>query len=234
MNVAIVLTGHLRCWEQVFPNFKANFIDRYSPDIFIHTWKDEGYWVPQEGRLGIKEGTPLIDEAAVRAAYNPVELVVEDFMDFEPTFAERVVPFTNYYHRPRNIVSMFYKMGVGIQLMEKHSMKTGKVYNLVIRMRPDMLIHEPMPDFDPAGFYTLAHRNHMGGGTGDMFQIGAQNLVTGFSKIGTMLETIYAKTGLLCPHVFSVEFIKMLNLPWQEFSINKTLQHTPAGPYQAV
>lgn len=234
MNVAIILTGHLRCWEMVFPNFKEHFIDRYNPDIFIHTWTDEGYWVPVEGPLGIKENTPMIDEAAVRAAYNPVEMVVEDFAQFEPIFAERVKAFPNFYHRPRNIVSMFYKMGAGVQLLEKHVMKTGKAYDLVIRMRPDMLLHEPMPEFEANTFYTLSHRNHMGGGTGDMFQIGPYNMVAAFSKIGTFLEALYGITGLMCPHIYSVEFIKNLGIPWKEFNVNKTLQHTPAGQYKAV
>lgn len=234
MKVAVVLTGHLRCWKMVFPNFKEHFIDRYSPDIFIHTWDDEGWWVPQEGAMGVHERSDALDVEAVRAAYNPVKMVVEHFADFEPVFAERVKTFTNFYHRPRNIVSMFYKMGAGVNLLEEHILKTGKKYDLVIRMRPDMILHQPMPEFDPEKFYTLSHRNHMGGGTGDMFQIGSFDRVASFATIGTKLEDIYAHTGLLCPHTFSVTYIQALGLPWQEFNINKTLQHTPAGQYRAV
>ncbi len=234
MNVAIVLSGHMRCWNQVFPNFKEHFIDRYNPDIFIHTWSDEGWWVPQEGALGVHEKSDMLDVEAVREAYKPIQMVVEDFSDYEPVFAERVKTFTNFYHRPRNIVSMFYKMGACVNLLEEHILKTGKKYDLVIRMRPDMILHEPMPELDPTKFYTLAHRNHMGGGTGDMFQIGDFDSVSRFASMGTKLEDIYAETGLLCPHTFSVHHIKALGLPWQEFHINKTLQHTPAGQYRAV
>ena len=234
MKVAIVLSGHMRCWKQVFPNFQEHFLTRYSPDIFIHTWDDEGWWVPQEGAMGVHERSDALDADAVRAAYNPVKMVVEHFADFEPVFAERVKTFTNFYHRPRNIVSMFYKMGMGMGLLTEHILKTGTKYDLVIRMRPDMILHQPMPDFDPAKFYTLAHRNHMGGGTGDMFQIGSYESVSCFATIGTKLEDIYAETGLLCPHTFSVQHIQKSGLPWQEFHVNKTLQHTPAGQYRAV
>ena len=231
MKVAVVLTGHLRMFQKVFPNFKERIIDRYQPDIFISTWRDEGYWVPQEGRLGIQEGSPLVHEHEIRAAYNPKELLMEDFYSLEPIFAERAKNFPTYYHRPRNIISMFYKMQSGVSLMKSHMIKTGTKYNLVIRMRPDMLLHEPLPAFQDGTFYTLAHRNHMGGGTGDMFQIGSVDQVSKFCDIGFKLESIYEQTKLLCPHVMSVKHIQNSWLPWKEFSISKSIQHTPNGEY---
>ena len=44
MKVAIVLTGHMRHWKEVLPNFKQRFIDKYNPDIFINTWSEEGWY----------------------------------------------------------------------------------------------------------------------------------------------------------------------------------------------
>ncbi len=46
MKVAVVLTGHLRCWRDVLSNFKQRIVNRYNPDIFIHTWNEEGWWIP--------------------------------------------------------------------------------------------------------------------------------------------------------------------------------------------
>jgi hypothetical protein len=234
MNVAVVLSGHMRCWNQVFPNFKEQFIDRYSPDVFIHTWDNEGWWVPQEGAIGIHEQSDALDPHAACDAYKPIKMVVEHFDNYLTTFAKRAEGFPNFYHRPRNIISMFYKMGAAMNLLEEHIMQTGKKYDLVIRMRPDMILHDAMPNFDPNTFYTLAHRNHMGGGTGDMFQIGSYENVSRFATIGMKLEEYYAETGLLCPHTLSVHHIQKLGLPWNEFHINKTIQHTPAGQYQPV
>jgi hypothetical protein len=234
MNVAVILTGHLRCWTTVFPNFKEVFIDRYHPDIFIHTWTDEGYWVPVEGLTGIHQHSPEIDVEAVRRAYKPVRIVVEKFDGFLPLFEERVKVFTNYYHRTKNIVSMFYKMQQGIQMVERHVAMTGKKYDLIIRVRPDMIIHQPLPDFDFNNFYTVWHRNHVGGGTGDQMQVGSLENVSNYVDLGINLEKVYVETGLLCPHVMSVHWIKKLNLPWQEIQIFKSLQHTPNGEYKAL
>ena len=55
-------------------------------------------------------------------------------------------------------------------------------YDLVIRMRPDMIFNEDLPEFDTNKFYTLAHRNHLGQGTGDMIQVGNQLQMILFSK----------------------------------------------------
>src|ERR1700748_740443 len=103
LRTALLLTGHLRCWQMVFPNFKQMVLDRYQPDVFITTWSDEGYWVPQEGATGLHQHSPAVNVEAVYAAYKPIRLIVEDVDPFLPIFAERVKPFLNYYHRPRNI-----------------------------------------------------------------------------------------------------------------------------------
>jgi hypothetical protein len=39
------------------------------------------------------------------------------------------------------------------------------------------------------------------------------------------------KTDLLCPHVISTQWINDMGIPWEEFMIDKTLQHTPKGAY---
>ena len=236
MNTALVITGHFRCWKSAYPNFKERFIDRFpNSDVFIHCWKDEGYWVKEVAGVGAKgyhEHSPLLDYEAVRAVYKPVRLVVEDADAFLPYFEERVKVFTNFYHRPRNICSMFYKLAEGIHMLERHIAMTGKHYDLVIRVRPDMILHQPIPDLDPEIFYTIWSRNHMGGGTGDMLQISNLDNMIRFSKIGINLERLYQQTGLLCPHVMSVQWIKNLGFTWEELMIAKNLTHSPSGEYK--
>ena len=39
---------------------------------------------------------------------------------------------------------MLYKMSAGMALLDKHVAETGKPYDLVIRMRPDMILHQPI------------------------------------------------------------------------------------------
>jgi hypothetical protein len=232
MKVAVILTGHMRCWRDVLPHFKEKVIDRYSPDVFIHTWNEEGWWIPgyTQNVKGYFEETPKVTYDDMKN-FAPTSVVIEDWGDYNSLFEQRGTKYENFAHRPKNILSMFYKLHAGVQLMENHISKTGELYDLVIRMRPDMIFNQELPEFDSNIFYTLAHRNHLGNGTGDMIQVGNQFNMILFSKISCYLNNIYNVTNLLCPHMLSQQWITDVRLPWKEFHISKTLQHTPRGEY---
>lgn len=233
MRTAVVLTGHLRCWKQVYPNFKEKIVDRYNPDIFIHTWDDEAYWIPgdKKSETGIYDGAPKIVDQDVIDTYKPLYYVKENWEDFNTHFDTCGKYFENFAHRPKNILSMFYKMHQGFSLLEKHVAQLQSNYDLVIRMRPDMIFHEDLPEFQPGTFYTIAHRNHLGQGTGDLMQVGNLGQMMFFTKIICFITEIYRQTNILCPHIISEQHIKNLRLNWKEFSIHKTLMHTPKGAY---
>lgn len=231
MKVALLLTGHMRCWDQVFPNTKQHIIDKYNPDIFIDTWDSEAYWDPHSAK-GITEGGPKLDIAGIEEAYKPVVMNVDSYEHFEDNFVTRVKQFETFYHVPKNQISMWFKVGRGMLSVEEHMMLTGKTYDLVIRMRPDLVFNEPLPEFDSNKFYTLGYRNHMGQGTSDMVQVGNFFTMSLFCKVLYHLPQLYKETGLLCPHVISEHFIRRLGLPWEEFMINKTIMHTPLGEYK--
>jgi hypothetical protein len=231
MKVALLLTGHMRCWDQVFPNTKQHIIDKYNPDIFIDTWDSEAYWDPHSAK-GITEGGPKLDVAGIEEAYKPVVMNVDSYEQFEDNFVTRAKQFETFYHVPKNQISMWFKVGRGMLSVEEHMMLTGKTYDLVIRMRPDLVFNESLPEFDSNKFYTLGYRNHMGQGTSDMVQVGNFFTMSLFCKVLYHLPQLYKETGLLCPHVISEHFIRRLGLPWEEFMINKTIMHTPLGEYK--
>lgn len=231
MKVALILTGHMRCWDQVFPNTKQHIIDKYNPDIFIDTWDSEAYWDPHSAK-GITEGGPKLDVAGIEEAYKPVVMNVDSYEQFEDNFVTRAKQFETFYHVPKNQISMWFKVGRGMLSVEEHMMLTGKTYDLVIRMRPDLVFNESLPEFDSNKFYTLGYRNHMGQGTSDMVQVGNFFTMSLFCKVLYHLPQLYKETGLLCPHVISEHFIRRLGLPWEEFMINKTIMHTPLGEYK--
>ncbi len=231
MKVALLLTGHMRCWDQVFPNTKQHIIDKYNPDIFIDTWDSEAYWDPHSAK-GITEGGPKLDVAGIEEAYKPVVMNVDSYEQFEDNFVTRAKQFETFYHVPKNQISMWFKVGRGMLSVEEHMMLTGKTYDLVIRMRPELVFNESLPEFDSNKFYTLGYRNHMGQGTSDMVQVGNFFTMSLFCKVLYHLPQLYKETGLLCPHVISEHFIRRLGLPWEEFMINKTIMHTPLGEYK--
>ena len=231
MKVALLLTGHMRCWQQVFPNTKHHILDKYNPDVFIDTWDSEAYWDPHSEK-GVTEGGPKLDISAIEETYKPTCMNVDSYEQFENNSVERAKRFETFYHVPKNQISMWFKVGRGMLSVEEHMMLTGKTYDLVIRMRPDLVFNESLPEFDSNKFYTLGYRNHMGQGTSDMVQVGNFFTMSLFCKVLYHLPQLYKETGLLCPHVISEHFIRRLGLPWEEFMINKTIMHTPLGEYK--
>lgn len=230
MKLALVLTGHMRCWDQVFSNTLEKIISKHETDVFIHTWKDQAWWDPHS-KEGIATGTPKIDFDSVIKNYNPISIVVQDFEEYKQDLEKQSEIYTNHHHVRKNIISMFYKLSQGVSLMEEYTMRTGNQYDLVIRMRPDMIFNEDLPNFDPNFFYTIAHKNHLGQGTGDTFQASNPFIISLFSKILMIMPQIYSETKILCPHIVSEHFIKKFGLNWKEFDIKRTLMHTPLGPY---
>jgi len=227
MKVAVVLTGHLRSWRQVYPDFYLKVVSKYNPDIFIHSWNDEGWWDP-ESTTGYVDGSDAVDVDEVASLYKPVGIELEDFSKYQDRFDKRAELFTNSLHRKRNIISMFYKIKRGVDLMNE----SGNTYDMVIRMRPDLVFFNDLPQFDPDKFYTINHRSGSGKGTGDMFQVSNQPAITRFASAYDILEDIYNHTNILCPHVVTEYLIKKANEVWHEFSINRTIMHTPAGQYK--
>lgn len=230
MNIALILTGHLRCWEQVLPNTKEVIIDPLKPDIFIHAWDEQAWWDPHS-KEGFVANSPKIDLKAVQEAYKPINMVVENFEDYRADFEKQAEQYEKHYHVKRNILSMFYKCGRGIELMNEHTARTGKHYDFVFRMRPDLVFEQHLPNFDSNKFYTIQHRNHVGQGTGDMFQASNQWLMTLYGNISLLLPNLYKETGILCPHIVLEHFLKKLQFPWEEFPIQRKLMHTPKGEY---
>jgi hypothetical protein len=231
MNVALILTGHMRCWEQVFPNTKEVILDRYNPDVFIHAWDDQAWWDPHS-KEGFVANSPKIETEKIREAYKPTAMVFENFEPKRADFEKAAESYDKHYHVKRNILSMFYKIGRGVDMMNEYTARTGKHYDFVIRMRPDLMFKQHLPDFDTNKFYTILHRNHVGQGTGDMFQASNQWLMSVFGNISVVLPTLYKGTGILCPHIVSEHMFRTMNFPWEEFPIERMLMHTPAGEYK--
>lgn len=226
MKVALVLTGHMRCWKQVWPYLKSQFIDKYKPDIFVSTWSDEGWWRPHSTK-GFNDQSPRLDIEAFKQLYNPVAMEVDEYNEYEQYLTTIATKYKNFIHNPKNVVSMFFKVAKGFELLEKHSSD----YDLVIRMRPDLVFNHILPDLSPNIFYTTHHPNYYGRGTGDTFQASSFKNIREFCRTFYDLDRIYKLCDTLCPHVLTKTAIELLGVNHHEVSSNFKLIHTPYGHF---
>lgn len=246
-KVALVLTGHMRCWEQVYPNIKKNFIDPYDTDVFISTWDDEGYWTSPENDpkgVGINTASPKLNIERVKEIYNPIKLYIDSNEEYRETYdhqAKILEPYCKQI-RPLNILCQFDRIYNGYADM----LSIGKEYDWVVRTRPDLIINSGLPNLNttPKDFvFTLHHPNHEGLGTGDMLLISSLNFAYYFG-LGHISPPSDANTknllvnGRFCPHIYTKHVIKKLceelNHKHVELRVDKYLMHTPRGQYQDV
>ena len=244
-KVALILTGHMRCWKDVYPNIFKNFIEPYDTDVFISTWDTEGYWTSPENDpkgLGINENSPVLDVPAVELIYKPKAFqrdVNKTYMKYFNKEAERLLPFCNQI-RPANIISQFDRINKGYILMEDYVFANQRDgYDWVIRMRPDLVIYNGLPNFNvaPKDFmFTLHHPNHEGLGTGDMFLAASYPASEEFRDQLFDYDEDATKIKRFCPHILTKRAIdrvtKEMMVKHVELRVDKTLQHTPNGQYK--
>jgi hypothetical protein len=244
----LILTGHMRCWEMCFPSFKNKIIDVYNPDIFIHTWDNEAYWtnktIPanEYNEAGYNINSPSLDINKVIQQYLPKNIVVENSNDIEleKYFSNRVNNIVNhinpqyvkYLPRPKNIISMVRKWFLGIQQMKKYSEEVNKQYDIVFRMRPDLIIHDNFPKLDYNTLYTNQGGHMAWGGTGDYFHISNMTLALSFIEYYNHLDDLIREHGFPCAHKTSLNWIQRNRIPHQTVSTRVSLQHTPHGAYR--
>ena len=224
MKTAVVITGHMRCWKQLFPYFKKKFIDTYNPDIYISTWDSEGWW--QWGDF--YRNSFAINDNEIISAYNPKGYLKEENKTYDNLFDSLAVKYVNTYGPYiKNVISMMYKWKSGIDLIKED-------YDLVIRTRVDVEYLELFPNFDTNYFYSAEQPGVDQGGMGDMMHAGSLKDMKAFCNIFNDLDELYAQVNMFCPHLLTEQYAKNLNLKWIEFKNQYKLHNTPWGQHQDV
>lgn len=241
MKIALILTGHMRCWQDVYQNTYNRIIGRWDTDVYITTWDNEGYWVSpendSEGR-GVNKHSPQLDVNRVIEAYEPVKIEVLKQESFSPVFRSMEDWFKPYCKeiRPKNILSQFFLMERGLREIQNF---LPFQYDAVIRMRPDLLLHEELPEPSLEEMHTIAHPNHEGLGVGDMYMAGDYWSMSDYCEKRLGVANLMKQTiamNRFCPHMLTQQSVDVIckenDLTHRTFNINKTIMHSPNGQYK--
>ena len=127
MKVALCFSGKLGDWEFCAESIIQNIIIPLKPDIFLSTWDDEDYqgfvehYKCKRWRIiNLKEKEKVLD--------NLIFDVVE---------------------KPNaGLIPMLYNMHACNSLRVSHEHKSGTSYDLIIRMRPDIMVLEQIKSYE--------------------------------------------------------------------------------------
>src|SRR5574338_1590074 len=232
MKVALVFTGLLRCWDQAYPSIYREILNKYNPDVFFDIWDEIGFYSGKgylqgpddeyvkiaEGDKGFYENSDLVygQLQNVHIAYEPKRITIDKFSDFEPEAERFASEFTNAYTRPKNTVSMFWRIRSGATTLQSYGLRAGS-YDYIIRMRPDLIINSPLPSIKEDTIITMRHKNKYNQGTSDGFQMGPRSPMLRFMwDTYTNLRTFYwdrspqGTREISCPHLYTQCMINRL------------------------
>lgn len=159
LRLGVIVTGQLRGYENAFESWKNMGIYDHDTDFYVHVWKDVGrvdiskrnyyanrYFGPALGKVLLAhyqnnwealfknyphfcslyaDNKVYAESESLKQFYNTDNIIIED--DHEPQFSSW-----------NNMRKMFYKMHNGFQMLEK----SGKEYDAILWMRPDVIIHD--------------------------------------------------------------------------------------------
>lgn len=139
MKTAVCLSGHVRYFNKVLPNFIKVF-SQLSPDVFIHTWENAGYQIRNSGYQ---------HENEVAADFSFVEklsdhgIVIRNMVVENENMGMLFIEDGKYKQQVKvpnkNILSMFRKVELANNLKKEYESKNKFEYDIVFKCRFDML-----------------------------------------------------------------------------------------------
>lgn len=157
MKVALCLSGQARFLEACYyDSIKPNILDRFHPDVFIHTWDSaDSIGKPFINGGGHIMGEPIRDGLMNKMLelYNPTSYIIEPQLPFEfGKWADRLMPGI----RSDYMYSMFYSIYRSNELKKQYEQETSSTYDWVIRSRFDIATPSgplPLPSLDSNMLY---------------------------------------------------------------------------------
>ena len=202
MKVCLLLSGHMRNSEEVFPYFKSNLLDRYDVDTFISAWDSSTIYVH----------TPKIYENI--KLFKPVAFEIENYeAGFQQIFSDKVKNNEYKLETNANLVSaysMWYKTMRVNQLKNNH---TNNEYDIVIKTRPDIKIENPIELIEPNHNTIYIPKGwDWSEGIGDLMAYGKTNVMDAYCDLTYDFRDITDKLDRINPerilksHLINCEF----------------------------
>lgn len=160
MNVAVLLTGHYRTFDQTYPAWKEHVIDKYGAELYMHTWDNVGLREDlQPGEINPRKGSqanavfspaPLSKEI-IQEKHGVSNIILENFQEVQgkELFRERTHPVKEEFlkrgfgnRRILWFLSQSWKRKQGINWI----LSQDKKYDAVLLSRPDF-----QPGYFPEG-----------------------------------------------------------------------------------
>ncbi len=143
MKIAVLLFGHLRTFEYCAPYLKANLLDKYDCDVFMHTWDElDSHTKSWDNKHDIEGVLTDYHKQLINDFYHPKAIKIEhQKLKSEIIIKSKV---DNKSGSLNGMRYMFHSMNEVNNLRKKYETETGTKYDIVIVTRPDVALFNPL------------------------------------------------------------------------------------------
>lgn len=233
MKVAVCLSGHVRNFIDCKGSFIEKVVNKYNPDIFVHTWDEYGYGrngsptnpINEETILAIEKnkhlglasnteflrGSPKVD-FNILSDLNIKELVVENYNDIEDEIvkiAEKInVKWDIDY--PPNFISSLRKIKLCNNLRKNYEKIYDTNYDIIVRSRFDLIYYSLILEKDTKFFHTpISHSYHA---ISDIFSYSSPTVMDRFCTFYDCLNEYNEKNVHFNPHNLIMHHLETKNI----------------------
>lgn len=143
-RVAVLLCGQARFFRECYANIKSNIIDKYNPDVYIHTWKYENGMTTAApwNNLGYIQITDNDIQNYISLYSSKKHKIESSLNPTESPLKREVYERTSSPKTKYNYYSYLYSLNQCFKLVENVN-----DYDIFIILRTDVVIYK-FPDVD--------------------------------------------------------------------------------------
>ena len=185
MKIGLVLFGHLRSYRQTLASFNSlreTLQQSGDVDVFCHTWNIEesitGSWWKEHKPDNPPPAT--VSDRQIEESFSPVKYIIEPSRQFDDSGynIKSSVPVVG-------ILSMLHSQLQAFQLLQQYSKETGTEYDVVIKLRYDLVFEIATPFSSMIKncitnnclYLPTSNPYELGGSFSDVFVLGPARLV---------------------------------------------------------
>jgi hypothetical protein len=186
----------MRTFRTCASSHQRHLINKLDPDIFIHTWEKTGSTTNYRYSNDAARSTVTYD--ILDQYYGPDDVVIEPFQNKFLRELDGVrVPDDLWESSSfaKGTLPMFYKVKKSNELRKQKQQDESIEYDIVINLRPDLYIEEPIPEAVLANPKLLWHRDRRPYHIDDQFVISCPENINYYTEIWGKLNE-YFRTDL--------------------------------------
>ena len=208
-SVAVCFAGLPRLLSSTMPNWRA-FKEKYSADVFVHTWED-----PAINNERLRKTMSEMIEPTLMMIEPPRKINFDLYKD-----SDRIWP---YRSSPVNVLSMWYSISKSIGLCDAWSQEKNKTYDIVCRARFDwwcediILENNPgltVPDDPGLCGHRFTYKTQPFIAHNDQFGYGRPYVMREYAKTFDRVPWLFIEDGVdFCSELFLTANMLSQNIP---------------------